>query len=293
MTEKFKAENPDNPIRNKIEGLPLEKIPACESDELSLPIKHQSEVAEEKIHLWEYPFNEFSEWFKTRNEKLITTIQEIFPKTTTGINRQKELMMSYFPFGEWREYQKRVKNGLGEHRTQITGYHLGIDLITESGTDVSAIARGMVIYNQRENIKENIPGIVIICHTFLEIDTEKVYNMYSMYKNINNNEKLKIGQNVEASNKIGEVSDIESVNNNWLNHLHFQIFTNESINKYLGENSRQKTNIFALISPPSLMKSREEILIDDQSKFNWNFTDFIDPIKFFQKSEKIPLEKEG
>ena len=94
--------------------------------------------------------------------------------------------------------------------------HKAIDLVSDSSTDVLAIANGTVT-----NIYTNyLEGTVIeISHT---------NGLTSIYKSLNQDVKVKLGASVKQGEAIGSVSNSMSRELNSGNHLHLELLLNKA-----------------------------------------------------------------
>ncbi len=132
--------------------------------------------------------------------------------TRVGIGRYDEPRPIYTTL----EYQVP-----GLHTPSMRSIHLGIDLIMPAGTPVYAPLAGKVV-TLTNNAGDKEYGPLVI----LEHKTDDGLTFYTLYghNNIYTLSLLKLGQEVQAGEKIAEIGTYPE-NGNWVPHLHFQIIT--------------------------------------------------------------------
>lgn len=108
----------------------------------------------------------------------------------------------------------RVRN-----RWILWAWHLGDDLVVSSGTPVKAIGEGEVVWaavRPGSNQRKNWGGLIVLKH-------KDFYSVYGHMKNL----RIKVGDEVQPGQQIGEVAEGNTPENGWwqIPHLHFAIYT--------------------------------------------------------------------
>ena len=98
------------------------------------------------------------------------------------------------------------------------GYHVADDVCHQAGSQVYAVADGVVVYSAKTPDSYRWGNLIIIEHRNADGST-----VISLYGHLNSDRRVGAGQSVVKGQTIGSVGPRGSVNGNWDPHLHFGI----------------------------------------------------------------------